>query len=29
LNRAGFPGGPNFWKDGVHGNEEANKAVPG
>jgi transposase len=29
LNRAGFPGGPNFWKDGVHGDEETDEAVPG
>ena len=28
LNRAGFPGGPGFWKDGVHGNEEDDEAVP-
>ena len=29
MNRAGFPGGPNFWKDGVYGNEEDDEAVPG
>ena len=29
LNRPGFPGGPDFWKDGGHGNEEAIEALPG
>ena len=29
VNRAGFPGGPNFWKDGVHGNQGRDEAVPG
>jgi transposase-like protein len=28
VNRSGFPGGPNFWKDGVHGNQEDDEAVP-
>ncbi len=28
VNFAGFPGGPGFWKDGVHGNEEDDEAVP-
>jgi len=28
LNRTGFPGGPDFWKDGVHGDEETDEAVP-
>ena len=29
LNRPGFPGGSDFWKDGVHGNREDEDAVPG
>src|SRR6476661_4584687 len=29
MNRTGFPGGPNFWKDGVHGKQEEDEAMPG
>ena len=29
LNRPGFPGGPEIWKDGVHGNQGIKDAVPG
>jgi hypothetical protein len=28
VNRSGFPGGPAFWKDGVHGSKEDHEAVP-
>lgn len=29
VNRTGFPGGPDIWKDKVHGDKETDAAVPG
>ena len=29
LNRPGFPGGPEIWKDGAHGNQDITDAIPG